>query len=903
MSLPHGIVTFLLTDVEGYSRLCEDHGPAMSGIIRRHLTQLSGIVHSHGGSVFKTVGDGVLSAFTDAGNAVHAAIDIQRALLAPEALLGRQLSARIALHAGPAEAHDGDYVGRTMNRAARLLSAGHGGQILLSAAAAELVRTNVPGIALRDMGEHRLRDLQGDERIFQLVHTELSHEFPPLRTLDVQRSNLPSQLNSFFGRRVEMLALRAALEESRLVTLTGPGGVGKTRLALQSAARMTAQFPGGQWFIELAGLTDATPDQIVATIAGVLSIKDTSSAGTLEAAVNAIAAQAGVQRMLLILDNCEHVRTSTATLARALLERSPTMRVLATSRESLHVPGEQILPIGPLPLPDSADPTVLATSETAQLFLERARLASPSFRLNTHTAAAVAAIGRAVDGLPLGLELAAARLGGMDVRALAERLTQRVGHLGSLDPTAAPRHKTIDALIDWSYRLLSDAQRALLRRLSVLAATFSLEAAEEIAGDPADHTPASSSEALPRDTIAETLVSLVSASMAVHSDPDAHGGESRYRVLIPIQQFCRARAHEHPAEQTATALRLLDFAARLTERLSPSLNGPQQTATLKQFGLELDTIRVAAREAQRPEADPLVFARLVVACTPALYLRGLPAEGRAWADLALTRLAEAPSDLRGQLYNAAGMFAWRLGDRAIARERYQAALHEWRSRGDRRREAGALSNLALVNTDDRLLDSARDQLASALAIYRDELKDHGGAANAELNLGLVLGRLGNTADAHEAFLRCFHYFQTRDPHRAAVAEANLAEMCWRSADFPRAAHHIAHSLRVRFDAGDVRGVAARLPLAAAICTELNALSVAARLLGHTDRLLAATSQTIAEDEPDHPIRLRTKLASCMSEEDLSADLQAGMTCTDTSVMLTALEMVAHPPVHTARSRA
>lgn len=865
-----GTVTFLFTDIEGSSRLWEQHPALMPGVIARHLGDLSRIIASCSGRVFKTMGDQVCAAMPGAHAAARAALDIQRSLIAPDPDLGAPLRTRVALHTGPAEHRGGDYFGRSVNRVARLLSAGHGGQTLVSQATSVLLEHDLPERAtLIDLGVHRLRDLQGDERIFQLLHADLPRDFPPLRTLNARATNLPAQLSAFLGRERELRDVVRALGAARLVTLTGPGGVGKTRLAVQAAASMAATFTGGVWLVELAGVQQ--PADVDGAIAQALSIRESGGAGTLTAA----AARIGEQPVLLVLDNCEQVLGAASAAARTLLGACPHLRVLATSRAPLHVPGEQVMPVSPLGLPAGADERSIEASEAVRLLADRARLALPTFTLDQHSAAHLARICRAVDGLPLAIELAAARVAGMDLGTLASRLEQRVGTLGTLDPGAPQRQRTLSASIEWSYRLLSAEQQTLLARLSVFAGGFTLDAAEAVcAGTPTE-----------REQVADWLAALVNCSMVSwhEAEPGEGGAPGRYRMLHPVVEFARERLAQQPCGTPEARRRHREHFTNLAETLEKGLTGPEQARTLMLLARELDNLRGALACALEPDAPDDSALRLAVAMGPFFYQRGLISEGRSWITRALDRRPPTEDRLHARGLNWAGAFAWAQGDRAGARTQYERAIHVWNLLGDPRPLAAAHSNMGNVLQDEGDLDGAMACHEKARYLYEHELKDEYGAACAALNLGVALGHQRRWHDMISVLRQCHAVFEGRDQYRYGVTLRNLAEGLWRTDQLREAEQAVRASLLARESLNDQRGLAATLPLAAAIMHGLGRPDVAAGLLGHAEHLRAVTGH----DPTNRPTAGEVLLAvqGTVSASEISTWMSNGRTAATASCIL------------------
>ncbi|TMK56888.1 MAG: adenylate/guanylate cyclase domain-containing protein, partial [Actinobacteria bacterium] len=474
--LPAGTVTFLFTDVEGSTRLWEQYPEAMKTALARHDEILREAITACDGYIVKMTGDGVHAAFSDARAALLAAVNSQRALVSEAWSEPNEVRVRMGLHSGPAETRDGDYYGTAVNKAARLMSIANGGQVLLSLATEELVRDDLPEAhELLELGEHRLRDLSRAERVFQVCGPGLLSDFPALRSLDAPPTNLPRQLTSFVGRDDALADVGKAVSRSQLVTLTGVGGVGKTRLALRVAAELLPQFPDGVRLCELAVCADAaTMAQVVA-----VSIGAVQRAGvTLE---ESIVEYSRSRNMLLVLDNCEHLLDPVTRLTEHLLQECPRVHVLATSREALGVAGEQAWPVRSLSLPAVASPDGEERGEAVQLFVERAIAARPSFVLDDENAGPVVEICRRLDGVPLAIELAAARVVAMSPAQMVTLLDERFRLLVGRRRTAVERHQTLRATVEWSYALLDATERAVFDRLGVFPGSFDSDAAVAVA--------------------------------------------------------------------------------------------------------------------------------------------------------------------------------------------------------------------------------------------------------------------------------------------------------------------------------------------------------------------------------------------------------------------------------------
>jgi predicted ATPase/class 3 adenylate cyclase len=658
--LPSGTVTFLFTDLEGSTRLWEDHPEAMKPALARHDEVLREAIEGHAGSVVKTTGDGVHAAFATADDALTAALEAQRALVSESWPVVGGLRVRMGVHTGAAELRDGDYFGAAVNRAARLMAAAHGGQVVVSLATEELVRDVLPyDASLVDLGEHRLRDLSRPERLFQLVHPDLSREFAPLQSLDAFPGNLPVQLNSFVGRERELVAIAGALGESRLVTLTGVGGVGKTRLAVQVAADVLPSFPDGAWLCELAVASD--PDAMVQVIAAVLAVQ-TRPGVSIEDSIREFLR---AKRLLLVLDNCEHLLDAAAHFTDLVLHDAPQVRILATSREGLAVDGEHIWALRSLPLPEpSADTDAVRQSDAGRLFVDRARAVHSAFALDPATSAAVIEVCRRLDGVPLAIELAAARVMAMSPAEIAARLDERFRLLTGGRRTAVERHHTLRGTVDWSYSLLSPNEQLVFARLGVFAGTFDAAAAEEVAGG----------EGISRWDVIDALASLVAKSMVVaDAAPDA---TTRYSMLETLRAYARERLDE-TGDPDGWRRRHAAHYAGFAERAGPGLEGPDELVWRDRVRAELDNLRAAvawALDSSTP-ADAQPALRIVAALAYEAVM-DMTSGVSIWAERAVPRADETTPGRRTAILGAAAIQATYVGDLEAAQTLAHDALRD-----------------------------------------------------------------------------------------------------------------------------------------------------------------------------------------------------------------------------------
>ncbi len=610
-----GIVTILFTDIEGSTLLWEQDSERMRLALARHDAVLRSAVESHRGIVVKMMGDGMHAAFDDPLDAVSAALQLQQTLA--DESRGVALRVRCGLHLGVVERRDSDLFGSVVNRTSRIMSMAHGGQVLLSQAVAGLVHDRLPPSAsLRDLGKVRLRDFAIPEQVYQLVHPSLRREFPALRALEETPNNLPRQATSFVGREDEQAEVLRLLANHRLVTLIGPGGVGKTRLSLQVGFECLSAYPDGIWFVDLAPLSEA---QLVAeAAAGVLGLP----LGAARSPVSALVTFLKDKKTLVMLDNCEHLIAACAQLADAIIRGCPGVVLMASSREALVVPGEHVYHVGSLATPDRAEQftaEVASRHAAVRLFVDRASATNASFALTDGNASTVVEICRRLDGIPLAIELAAPRVKMLSPEQILNRLNDRFRILTEGARTALPRQQTLRATIDWSYDLLSVGEKTLLARLAVFAGAFRLDAAEAVC----------IGEGIAAGRVLDLLGSLVSKSLVTTVADEA---ETRYRLLETVRMYASDKlsaageAARVRSQHRDWYLRWLE--AMTLEELSFS------SASLKAVNTEIDNLRVAA-EWSVGEDRPDLLARLVIRLY-GFWFEGNPnQEGRRWLEHAV----------------------------------------------------------------------------------------------------------------------------------------------------------------------------------------------------------------------------------------------------------------------------
>ena len=623
--LPTGTVTLLLADVEGSTRLWETQPDEMTAAIARLNRTVSDVIAAHDGvrPVEQGEGDSFVAAFARASDAVAAALELQRAPLAPIRL-------RIGVHTGEVQLRDeGNYAGPTINRTARLRDLAHGGQTVLSGATEDMVVDRLPaGAWLTDLGTHLLRDLPRPERVVQLCHPDLRNDFPPLRTAKAAVShNFPVQFTSFFGRGAQMTDLEKLLVDNRLVTLTGAGGAGKTRLGVEIAARIAAEFGDGVWYVDLAPVTH--PGVVPVTVARALGLPDQPGRSTMDTLLRFVRDR----QMLVVLDNCEHLLDASAELVVALLGAAPGLTLLATSREPIGVAGEATWRV----------PSLSVADEAIELFADRARLAQTGFTVTDDNAAAVAEICGRLDGMPLAIELAAARVRALSLAEILDGLHDRFRLLTGGARTAVRRQQTLRASVDWSHALLSEPERVLLRRLAVFLGGFDVDAAQAVAGG----------GEMTRFQVLDLLSLLVDKSLVVAENT---GGRTRYRLLETVRQYALEKLAES-GEADAIRSRHRDHYTTLAAALDAPA-GSDYERRLEQAEIEIDNLR-AAFGWSRENSDTELALALASSLQPLWLARGRLGEGLAWFDTAL-------ADLNAQhLEVAAAVRARALADKAV----------------------------------------------------------------------------------------------------------------------------------------------------------------------------------------------------------------------------------------------
>ena len=778
---PSGTVTLLFTDIQGSTRLWEAEPEQMAAALRRHDAILRAAIEGTGGYVFKTVGDAFCAAFATAPAAAEAVVAAQRALGAEAFPTSRPITVRMGLHTGVCEERDGDYFGPVVNRAARLEAVAHGGQVLVSGTTAELLSGTLPGgIRLRDLGPHRLKDLGRAEQVFQLEAPDLPASFPPLASLDNPElpNNLPILLSAFVGREAELSQVRELVSSSRLITLTGAGGSGKTRLALQAAAEQIGRAPDGVWLMELAPLTNG--GQIDGAVAAALGIQDRTGSVQPETLIRALT----VQDTLIVLDNCEHLIDDAAKFCEQVIRRCPRVRILATSREPLGIDGERVYRVPSLSLPGDVEAVdEVAASDAVRLFTERAR--DSGFVLDGQSAPLAVTICRRLDGIPLALELAAARLSSMSLKQVADRLDQRFRLLTGGSRNAMPRQQTLQATVEWSFGLLAPAERDTLRRLAVFAGGFDLEAAEDLC----------TTQTVDAFDVADLLGSLVGKSLVVAD----HSADSvRYRLLETIRQYAAQDLLRTEGDAAVLEIRTrhAEYYLRLAQAAGPSLVGHGQAEWMRRLDAEWDNLRAAfAHFAAEDRGDDIIA--LTVSLFRFILSRG-HAEVLDYARPALEKPGAAPTALLANgLVTAAGTMSLLLrtdpAQMAAARQYADRALAMARDVGDRHAEARALCKLVEALELDGDGQTARELAEEGAGIAR-ELGDPQLLAEQLQALGFVISDSDDRRRIHLESLECCR--RCGDDMLAASELNHLSSLTLRAGQFDEASAYLEESIEL-----------------------------------------------------------------------------------------------------------
>jgi predicted ATPase/class 3 adenylate cyclase len=829
--LPEGTVTFAFTDIEGSTRMAAASPDGFRMALADHNELVRDALATHGGHEVRTEGDSFFAVFVSAPDAVRFAADAQRRLADHPWPDGCEVRVRMGLHTGTgvrAEHESDDYVGIHVHRAARIQAAAHGGQVLVSEATRAVAQSDLEDITLLDLGEHRLKDLEEPEHLFQLVLPGLQTKFAELRSVSGIANNLPTELTTFVGREMLLNEATKLLETTRVLTLTGPGGTGKTRLSLELGRAALGSFPDGVFFVDLASIEDA--DLVAPSILGAIGIQARAGTSPRDHLVHFMSRRTA----LLILDNFEQILDA-APLVSDVVIAAPGLKVVVTSRAALHVRGERELPVPPLDVPgesDSMHPEALQQHEAVLLFLDRAQAVRPDFALDAGNAAAVARLVARLDGLPLAIELAAARVKAFPIPTILERLGS-----GMLEGTARDlpeRQRTITAAIRWSYDLLSGPCRALFERFAVFTGGAGLDEIEAVCGP---------SDDLGGDLFA-ALTELIDQSLVVPPSADSHG---QYQMLVTIRAFaqdCLVRS----GRDGEMRRRHLDAYLGLVEQAAPELVRSDQRRWLDRLAVDHENIRAAARFAME-KGDTAAAARLIIGMWRFWQIRGHLDEGAERAAAVLAMEGVDPLLRLGVLEAAGGIGYWQ-GDEGFVTH-YEEALALAREVGDPSAVANALYNLSFAGVFGSDADRYVSMLEEALEIY-DELDDVAGRARVHWGIGNAFGYTGRIDEAHEYFERSASEFAETDLvfDRAWALFALAYGQLQSGSSGEDVEEVLRSSLEIFQDASDVSALVMHLAGFAAAAMGNGEKPRAYRLAGATSRLRDETGYGLV-DSPEN----------------------------------------------------
>ena len=817
--LPMGTVTFLFSDIEGSTRLAHElETAAFRQLIEQHHRLLRSSFSAHGGTERGTQGDSFLVIFRDAGPAVAAAIDAQRSLAAAEWPPGADVRVRMGLHSGEGIAGGDDYIGLDTNLAARIASAAHGGEVLLSDSTRALAARSLPvGVGFRDVGQHRLKGFEEPERLYQLVVEDLPDEFPPPRGVHPGGGNLPGRLLSFVGRRAETDLLRQLVAVNSLITLVGPGGTGKTSLAIECAREIADEYSDGAWFVAFDAVND--PELVGSAIVAALGLRDLSGRSARDRLVDNVSDRA----LLLVLDNFEQVLDA-APLIGDLLAAGPRLKIIVTSRAPLHLAAEQVFPVAPLSVPDDADSLDLVELESApslQLFVDRARRVQPSFLVTRDNAATIVDICRRLDGLPLGIELAAARIRVLGLTGIRDRLAKRLGLPASPVRDAPARQRTLRDTIAWSHDLLAPSDRGLFARFSVFAGGCRLAKAEAVCRTKGDSG----------DEIVDGLTTLVDQSLLTATEQDS---AVRFGMLETVRDF----AGEFLAVDERTDL--LGRHARaylaLIEETAPRLEGREGAAAVDLAGREWNNLTAAIRWAI-DSGNAEVALRFAGALWRFWWLRGEMETGRSTIAAALGMPgADDPTPARMRAVEAMGGILYYAADNDGARHAYQTQLDLAQTLGDLKGAADARFNLAFTVGLQGRLDGGQtliDEIADSYRVAGDEI----GVARTgwlQANLFWAAGRMKEARATSERAIARFQ--ELGDLQYELLAVGSLASACLQMGDREAAVRWFLVAFARNYERRDAVGVTMALPLMAAAAHAVAGPEPAATIRGAYDGL-------------------------------------------------------------------
>ncbi len=786
---PSGTVTFLFTDIEGSTRLSQEYPDTIQAAIDNHHLILHDAIKSNNGFVFDNTGDAFCCSFERPEDAVMSAVIAQKNL-ATEKWEDAVIKTRIGIHSGAAEWNGENYMGYiTLARTARVMSASYGEQIIISNDTFELIKDYITSqFSYRDLGERRLKDLIQPVRLFQIVANGIREDFPPLKTLDARPNNLPVQLSSFIGRKEEMKQIKCMLKDKRLLTFTGPGGTGKTRLSLQIAADIIDDFGNGVWFVELASLIE--PELLPNVIVHTLGIKEQPKENVEDTLIEYLQDK----ELLIILDNCEHIIKACAVLAEKILQKSSKIKIIATSREALQCSGEQTYKILSLETPDPKDkesPELLTQYEAVRLFIERALCVNKNFRVNNDNAPALAEICHKLDGIPLAIELAAVRIKILSVEKIHERLDDRFKLLIGGQRTALPRQQTLKALIDWSYDLLSNEERILWSRLSVFSGGWNLDAAEDICSD---------LTIIKKEEILDLLGNLTDKSIVIFNQDN-----NKYSMLESIKQY----GHDKLIKSNKYKIikdKFLKFYTELAETANKNLRGGETAIWINILNSEYKNIEkglIWSLDSNENE----ISARIVGSIAQYWFILGNISEGIRWLEIVLMKQPENMDSYFCRVNYFRGKFARLNGDFEMAKIFLNRSLQYWREVGNKRGISDTLNSLGVNEFDQGRYEQAAEYYEENLKIYRESENKKGIAVSLN-NLGNVVSNLGDFTKAIKLYEESLAIRrELKDELGIGITLNNLGILAFEQGEYEKAYDLLNQSMQIRHSIGDRNGIA------------------------------------------------------------------------------------------------
>jgi len=889
-SIPTGNVTFLFTDIEGSTKLSQEFPDMLPAALEKHNTILSKAIESNNGFIFEIIGDAFCCAFRNAGDAVKAAVDTQ-IILANEKWDDAIIKVRMGIHSGNAEwSKTGQrYMGYiTLARTSRVMSAAYGEQIIISNSTHELTKDKFnyvkeKNISFRDLGERRLKDVIQPVRLFQIEAQGLKEDFPPLKTLDARPNNLPVQLTSFIGREAEMKRVKNLLKQTHLLTLTGSGGSGKTRLALQVAADVIDDFANGVWFVELASLFE--PALLPQAIMKVFGLKEEVK----KSLENTLCDYLKEKEVLILLDNCEHLVEPCAKLAKQLLINSPKLKIIATSREALRCEGEQTHRVLSLEVPDPKEensPEKLSQYEAVRLFIERALAVDENFRVNNDNAPALAQICCQLDGIPLALELAAARTNILSVEKIFERLNDRFNLLSGGKRTALPRQQTLKAMIEWSYNLLSEEEKLLWARLSVFAGGWTLEAAEEVCSD----------EELQQEKILNLLNSLQEKSIIIYNYIN-----QRYQMLETILQYGKNLLKGN-STMDILLNRHAEFYANLTFRAGKFFIGSENIYWLNKLELEESNFHSALTLNNEKKININVY-HLLLNLGNYWRLQNKFVHGQYWYNLIMNNKTKLSDRQLFKLYTNAGIFERMLGNIEKAKKYFKNSISLFRKSRSEDERLGYLNAMQCLGNLERDLGKYNTaiKLFEECLIISKELNLDFALANILMNLSSavflngnvekgihlqeqsliiyeklgdkiqisrVLNNLGFIHLQKKDYVKSKEYFEKslllskdiNDEFTEAMVTHNLGTILKLSGDFSKSYSYFKKGLLIMKKLGYSRGIGMNLASISEIYLELENFILSTSLISFTESLKMSLTKEDLINNQGLISRLRKKLS-------------------------------------------